>query len=593
MFPELTNLSFPFGGCTSLATAIFPKANKIGCFAFSDCEKLTVLSFGAIPPALPETYEDFEYENPFRNCPTPRYLTFVDADGVALTGTDLSTAMSNYKAVEDGSTTDNLWHGWTISSSNKNIAAASVETTDGPYTFTGSVIEPAYSIAYKGHSLILNTDYTVAYKDNINAGNGTGKIIIVGIGDYIGTKVVTFDIDRRSLDDVNISVETQAYTGSQIQPDNINAAFTYNSVVVSLMKGTDYEVKDYGANTIIGKNIGSMIVKGIGNYKDEKTVSFDIGKLNLADVNVAIKGIPFEYTGIQITPKVEVSYKGSIISSSEYAVSYGDNINVGKDAGSITITSNSDNSEGEKTVTFDIISRDLSKATVTLSNYSFVSTGSQIKPGVTVTLNGSNLIENTDYTISYGTNIDKGTGTVTINGIGIYSGSKSVGFTIYARSTYVIMPKVAGVLTDPSDGLSSAEIGQPFVFRVYLDPTLKAGLRSASDYEIIVQTDRETLYPFDVDHYRIDCVDHETHIYITLRKINTTAVDAIDALTVYGGQGVITILSPESEDLYIVDMSGVMIKATTIPSGKTVINGLAKGVYIVKIGDETRKVFVK
>lgn len=61
-------------------------------------------------------------------------------------------------------------------------------------------------------------------------------------------------------------------------------------------------------------------------------------------------------------------------------------------------------------------------------------TGAQIKPEVTVTYDGKTLTKDSDYTVSYGANVNCGTGTVTITGKNGYSGTKSVNFKISARA---------------------------------------------------------------------------------------------------------------------------------------------------------------
>lgn len=57
-------------------------------------------------------------------------------------------------------------------------------------------------------------------------------------------------------------------------------------------------------------------------------------------------------------------------------------------------------------------------------------TGSALTPSVTVTDSGKTLVENTDYTISYSSNINAGTAMVTITGKGNYTGTASKNFTI-------------------------------------------------------------------------------------------------------------------------------------------------------------------
>jgi hypothetical protein len=67
-------------------------------------------------------------------------------------------------------------------------------------------------------------------------------------------------------------------------------------------------------------------------------------------------------------------------------------------------------------------------------------TGGQIKPGtddITVSYKGTELTAGTDYEIvknSYTKNINKGTASFTIRGLGSYGGTKNVTFKIYQRS---------------------------------------------------------------------------------------------------------------------------------------------------------------
>ncbi len=73
---------------------------------------------------------------------------------------------------------------------------------------------------------------------------------------------------------------------------------------------------------------------------------------------------------------------------------------------------------------------DISKATVTLTQTSYIYDGKPKTPSVIVKLDGKTLVLNTDYTISYSNNIKVGTATVTITGKGNYTGSKTASFTI-------------------------------------------------------------------------------------------------------------------------------------------------------------------
>ena len=78
--------------------------------------------------------------------------------------------------------------------------------------------------------------------------------------------------------------------------------------------------------------------------------------------------------------------------------------------------------------------QDISTATVTPSATSFVFTGAEQKPAVTVTLGSVTLVQDTDYTVAYANNTNVGTATVTVTGMGDYTGTASANFTITAAS---------------------------------------------------------------------------------------------------------------------------------------------------------------
>lgn len=74
--------------------------------------------------------------------------------------------------------------------------------------------------------------------------------------------------------------------------------------------------------------------------------------------------------------------------------------------------------------------KSISTATVTLEKDSFTYDGTAKTPSVTVKLDEATLTLNVDYKVAYSDNINVGTAKVTVTGIGNYTGSKSVNFTI-------------------------------------------------------------------------------------------------------------------------------------------------------------------
>lgn len=79
--------------------------------------------------------------------------------------------------------------------------------------------------------------------------------------------------------------------------------------------------------------------------------------------------------------------------------------------------------------------KDISSCTVTLSPASCTYTGAAQAPAVTVKDGVQTLQQNVDYTVSYANNINVGTATVTVKGMGNYTGSKTVNFQITATGS--------------------------------------------------------------------------------------------------------------------------------------------------------------
>ena len=83
-----------------------------------------------------------------------------------------------------------------------------------------------------------------------------------------------------------------------------------------------------------------------------------------------------------------------------------------------------------KSVTVNVAYKDLSKCTATLNTTSYVYDGKAKTPSVTVKDGQKTLTNGTDYTVSYSSNVNAGTATVTITGKGNYKNSKSLTFKI-------------------------------------------------------------------------------------------------------------------------------------------------------------------
>ena len=290
-----------------------------------------------------------------------------------------------------------------------------VITYNNSLTYNGSTLSPAVTVKYGNATLKKNTDYTVAYSNNVNA--GTGTITITGKGIYGGSVKKTFTIKKLGISSTAVSgTGNKVYTGSAIKP--VPAVKAGGR---TLKNGTDFTVS-YKNNTEPGT--ATLIVNGKGNYSGSVSKTFKITARAINDVEVPVPDTVF--TGEQVRPDVVVSYGSyQFISDSDYTLSFKDNVNIG--TASVVVTGKNHLS-GSRTVTFPIEKADISSTEIAVKNATF--TGSAIKSDVDVRLGNVTLKEGTHYTLSYKNNVNAGTAQVTISGKGSLEGAVTMSFTI-------------------------------------------------------------------------------------------------------------------------------------------------------------------
>ncbi len=290
-----------------------------------------------------------------------------------------------------------------------------VITYNNSLTYNGSKLSPAVTVKYGNATLKKNTDYTVAYSNNVNA--GTGTITITGKGIYGGSVKKTFTIKKLGISATAVSgTGNKVYTGSVIKP--VPAVKVGGR---TLKNGTDFTVS-YKNNTEPGT--ATLKVTGKGNYSGSVSKTFKITARAINDVEVTVPDTVF--TGEQVKPDVVVSYGSyQFISDSDYTLSFKDNINIG--TASVVVTGKNHLS-GSRTVTFPIEKADISSTEIAVKNATF--TGSAIKSDVDVRLGNVTLKEGTHYTLYYKNNVNAGTAQVTISGKGSLEGAVTMSFTI-------------------------------------------------------------------------------------------------------------------------------------------------------------------
>jgi len=349
----------------------------------------------------------------------------------------------------------------------------------GNFRYTGSPIEPEFSVTVNGQT-ISSDCYTVEYKDNVNLrkGNEAAEIWIYGIESrgYTGSQYAYFHIIEGDISKADVAFKGDAYynsTGSilyvpYVKPGVMNPLIgkvSYGGK--KLTENTDYilikgnELKEVGGN-------GTLTIKGKSksNWSSSysKKVTWQVVKADIASENITMEYENCTYDGTAKTPKITIedsrfrtyypsaTIDGTLEEGTDYTVTYGDaaHDNIQPGTVKVVITGKGNYSglvEKEFTISDDGKNQDISQADITVSDATY--TGAQVTPDVKVVYAGTTLEKEKDYTVQYRNNINVGTKTATavISGMGDYTGSKDMKFTINKKD-----------LSDPTIKVTASDV---------------------------------------------------------------------------------------------------------------------------------------
>ena len=388
----------------------------------------------------------------------------------------------------------------------KDLKAKSYYNGDdlGTYKWTGKEVKPDIGKIYVQdiYGYVVDTeavegkDYQLEYSNNIEEGTATVKV--VGIGDAKGTVLTyTYHIEKQhgwngfSVTGHKDGDDLGAYewTGN-VEPE-LN--LTCNHCGNELYQGSDYELEYTGDRTEPGK----VTVKVIGTRDYEgwtqsftytiknKTFSFEDHK-DGEDLGAA------EYTGSEVRyPISNVTDKtGKVLSEgTDYKLVYSDNTKPG--VANVQIIGLNDYDGCTLSFTYTIVDyygesgfhNNLYTDGADMGSYAY--TGEEVKPSIGLMYSNYNqtfLIEGVDYKVEYSNNINPGTATAKVIGIGRYAGHEM-------SFTYTIKNK-SFAAKDHKDGENLGTLkwtgkAQTMKLGDMIDPIDGHVLKEGTDYKIV------------------------------------------------------------------------------------------------------------
>jgi len=358
----------------------------------------------------------------------------------------------------------------------QNTEAEYVAKIQGASTFTynGADQFPNVVVTMDGVDLQKDVDYEITYPEDMQT-VGTKTFTIAGKGNFEGvlSQELIYQITCLAINDSKITVSSESssaiYTGQAIELSDIVVKHVDEALGVDLTLNLD---EHYTVSYLNNTNVGTATVvitamdntnyTGINNsFKFNIISPFDpsISEDDMPEVNVVITDIELDdnneyhyiYTGDSIMPTIKVLVDGvELVLTTEYAITYdseADFINASDLAKVLTIVGKGNYAGLEKNVEFyidqvDISNTDLVNISGIPTNVTY--TGSQITFAVIIKYQVNadkhlDLAAGTDYTITFGDNVEVGTdsGYYEILGTGNYFGTISGNFEITKRSEVV------------------------------------------------------------------------------------------------------------------------------------------------------------
>lgn len=363
---------------------------------------------------------------------------------------------------------------------------------------------PYISIAcnHCGKELENGKDYTITFSNTDHPGEGTAKV--VGLNEYAGHELsFTYTLKPKDLkaesyyngDDLG----TYKWTGKEVKPDigKIYVQDIYGSVVdTEAVEGKDYQL-EYSNN--IEEGTATVKVVGIGDAKGTVlTYTYHIEKQhgwNGFSVTGHKDGDDLgavEYTGSEVRyPISNVTDKtGKVLSEgTDYKLVYSDNTKPG--VANVQIIGLNDYDGCTLSFTYTIVDHDgesgfhnnLYTDGADMGSYAY--TGEEVKPSIGLMYSNYNqtfLIEGVDYKVEYSNNINPGTATAKVIGIGRYAGHEM-------SFTYTIKNK-SFAAKDHKDGENLGTLkwtgkAQTMKLGDMIDPIDGHVLKEGTDYKIV------------------------------------------------------------------------------------------------------------
>lgn len=398
--------------------------------------------------------------------------TAVTLDGVTLAeGSDYTVECTNNTSVGTasaaitgtGNYTGTKEQSYTIEE--HDIAADDIVLAEIPnQAYTGEAVIPELNMTLGEYQLQRGRDYNLSVTDNVEF--GTAHVTITGTNGFSGTRTTTFVI-AKGVDKAEIEglAESYPFKGSPYSGDELG--ITKVKVGTTELTAADYTVAF--AKESDGMSVGTqtLVLTGQGEYGGQKEMSITITPKDIADADVIMTGfansLPY---ADNLTQDITLTWNAiTLVRDTDYVVT----CSPSERAGIYTMTvEGTGNYTGSITKDFAIEQSELGEAMISGVSSTYTYTGSAITPEPVVKMDGMELTEGEDYTLSYENNVNAGVAKLVVTGTGKnFTGTTELTFQILRRSinlgTFGTIPDQIYTNEEIRPGVSVSDRGKVLV----------------------------------------------------------------------------------------------------------------------------------
>ena len=297
--------------------------------------------------------------------------------------------------------------------SSESVSASSGQHTSKFAGYNANGIYNFYALKDKNADKLLSDD-NILYVDQVRAdSNGNISVTYTPKTAYDSPYEFVSSITQVNISNADVSAEDFTYNGKL---QTVKPVVKVNGY--TLYSGIDYTL----SGAYIAKNAGeyTYTINGKGDFTGSITKTFTIKTADVNNCDVLILDSA-TYTGKDIEPNAVVKIGDVTLKKDvDYTVEYQNNLNVGI---GIVVIKGKGNCNGRKICWFDITNCDISEISkIDIQDCTYY--GKAVVPEMALENNGTALVKDKDYTVTFKNNDSVGTATAVINGIGNYSGTR-------------------------------------------------------------------------------------------------------------------------------------------------------------------------